>query len=188
MRRTQAQCAQRPRVRQGGRHVLHRSRQALCPSPRSRRSLLRLAGRIEDRVSGLSHSEPERLRPLTRRQGALRGGYRRRAALGVRCRGAGRAAQAERSRAAWRPAHRRIGRAGAFRQPGGDGQRQHRGGDAHDRHDHRNRAGRRDRARREDAGYLPDQYLLWRARHANGVHHLVGLGPLGRSCNGPNPG
>ena len=76
--------------------------------------------------------------------------------------------------------HRRTGRAGAFRQPGGDGQRQHRGGDAHHRHDHRDLAGRRDRARREDAGYLPDQYLLRRARHANGVHHPLGLGPAGR--------
>ena len=48
--------AQRPGVRQGGRLLFHRSRQALRPSPRPRRRLLRAAGRLEDRRGRLSRS------------------------------------------------------------------------------------------------------------------------------------
>ena len=96
LRRPQAEGPERPGVRQGGRHVFHRPGQTLRPPSRSWRRLLCPAGRIKDRLPRLPHAEPERLRPLTRRQGALCGGYRRRAAVGVRCRRAGRAAQAQR--------------------------------------------------------------------------------------------
>jgi Gluconolactonase len=88
-----------------------------------------------------------------------------------------RAAQAQGPRTAWRAGHRRIAGPGALRQPGGDGQRQRRGGDADDRDDHGDLASRRDRARREDAGYLSDQHLLRRIRHADGLYNAVGLGP-----------
>ena len=131
MRRPQAQRAQRPGVRQGGRLVLHRSRQALRPPSRPWRPLLRAARWLEDRLPCLSHAEPERLRPLARRQGALRRRIPK-----------GRVSGHSMSRGRACCASRRItprtvagiiagaGRAGAFRQPGGDGQRQHRGGDA----------------------------------------------------------
>ena len=68
--------------------LFHRSGQALCAASRSWRTVLRVARWLEDRRTGLSDSEPQRLRPVARRQDDLCRRHRRRAALGVRYRGA----------------------------------------------------------------------------------------------------
>ena len=66
--------------------------------------------------------------------------------------------------ASQRPGHRRPARQRPFRQPGGDGQRQYRRGDAEHRLHHRDFARRRHRPRGEDAGHLSDQHLFRRRR------------------------
>ena len=76
--------AERPGVRHGRRLLFHRSRQALSAPPRQRRRLLRAAGRLQDRRGGLSHAEPQRLRPVAGRQDALCRRHRRGAAVGLR--------------------------------------------------------------------------------------------------------
>ena len=160
VRRPQALGAQRPGVRQAGRLLLHRSRQALRPPSRPWRRLLRAARRLEDHLHRLSDPQPQRLRAVARRQDALRRRHRGRRAVGVRHRGPGRAAEADAVRPSQRPGARRRHRAGALRQHGGAGERQYLRGDAHHRQDHRVLAGRRRRARGQDAGRLSDQHLL----------------------------
>ena len=130
--------AQRPGVRHRRRLLLHRSRQALCPPSRPRRHLLRAARRLEDHLPGLSVPQPQRLRPVARRQGALCRRHGERPSLRLRHRGAGRPRQREGGLGAYRPrGRRRPGRTGRLRQPGGAGQRQHLRGHAQHRQDHR---------------------------------------------------
>src|SRR5262249_50812184 len=85
-----------------------------------------LPGRVENHLPRLSDAEPQWLRPLAGRQDPLRGRYRERPAVGLRRRWARRRRQAHRTCAAQRTRDRRLGGAGALRQPGGAAERQHR--------------------------------------------------------------
>ena len=132
--------------------------------------------------------QPQRLRPVARRQDRSTSPIPKAARLlRLRRRRPGRAAQAQGPCAAQRPGHRRRARTGALRQPGGAGKRQHRGGDAHHRHDHRVLAGRRNRARGQDAGHLSDQYLLRRPDMRTAYITLSDKGQLA-SMTWPEPG
>ena len=71
VQRPQIVGAERPRVRQAGRVLFHRSRQALRASPRQWRALLRAAGRLQHHRAGLSDRHPERGRPVARREDRL---------------------------------------------------------------------------------------------------------------------
>jgi hypothetical protein len=93
VRRPSPQRAQRPGVRHRRRLLLHRSRQALRPPSRPWRHLLCAARRLEDRLPRLSVPQPQRLRPLPGRQGALCRRHGERTALRLRHRGAGRSRQ-----------------------------------------------------------------------------------------------
>ena len=90
VQRPQTVGAERHRVRQAGRVLFHRSRQALRASPRQWRALLRAAGRLEDRRTRLSAAHPERGRPVAGRKDRLCRRHRKLAALRVRHRRAGR--------------------------------------------------------------------------------------------------
>ena len=169
--------------------LLHRSRQALCPPSRPWRPLLRAARRLEDHRAGLSDPQPQRLRPVARRQDALRRRHRGRAAVGVRHRGAGRA----------RASRRRISPTAAassaacpavapLRQPRGAGQRQYLRGDADHRLYHRDLAHGRRRARGEDAGHLSDQHLLRRRRTCARPTSRCPTPAGWASCSGRRPG
>ncbi len=171
-----------------GRLLLHRSRQALRAASRPWRRLLRAARRLEGRRARLSDPEPERLRPVAGRQDDLRRRHRRRAAVGVRCRGTGRDQAEKRVRAAQRPGDRRPRRQRALRQPRGDGERQYRVATLTTGYITEISPGRRHRSRGEDAGYLSDQYLLRRAGHAHGLHHPVRHRPAWASCSGRSRG
>ncbi len=108
-----------------------------------------LARRLEHHRGGLSHPQPQWLRPVARRQDALRRRHRRCASVGVRGAGAGQAQAQEGVPAAQRSHHRRPERRRPLRQPQGHGERQHHGGDLEHGLHHRDLAGRRHRSRRE---------------------------------------
>ena len=90
VRRPQAERAQRPGVRRCRRLLVHRPRQDARARQRPRRRLLRQGRRLEDRGEDLPAGAAQRLRPLARRQDALRGRDADGALLGLRALGAGR--------------------------------------------------------------------------------------------------